>query len=267
LTVTRGSSRLLLIVLLFGIAAVASQDGASRVLTTMCEGREATIVGTEGNDVLSGTSGDDVISGLGGNDLIRGFAGNDVICGDAGNDTLWGNLNVPNAPESNILSGGDGSDKLRAGGDDTLKGGPSNDSLSASATYGSQVKLIFDGGDSTDVAVFERPVVANLADGTAMDATRSYTLVNIENLNGSFGKDTLIGNDSKNHINGGLGDDTIQGAGGNDKLIGYMGDDSLDGGTGNDTLIAGAGADTLDGGPDFDICKADQYDQVRNCEA
>lgn len=31
----------------------------------ICDGREATIIGTEGDDILTGTAGDDVIHGLG----------------------------------------------------------------------------------------------------------------------------------------------------------------------------------------------------------
>ena len=53
-----------------------------------CLGSPATIVGTEGNDILTGTSGDDVIVGLGGNDLIRGMGGSDTICGGDGGDLI-----------------------------------------------------------------------------------------------------------------------------------------------------------------------------------
>ncbi len=38
-----------------------------------CAGRDATIVGTNGDDVLIGTDGVDVIVGLGGDDVIRGL--------------------------------------------------------------------------------------------------------------------------------------------------------------------------------------------------
>ena len=39
----------------------------------------ATIVGTEGNDVIRGTDGPDVIAGLGGDDRIWGLGNDDVI--------------------------------------------------------------------------------------------------------------------------------------------------------------------------------------------
>ncbi|CAG0992925.1 hypothetical protein GPROT1_03181, partial [Gammaproteobacteria bacterium] len=67
---------------------------------TTCFGLPATVIGTDGNDVLNGSPRDDVIVGLGGNDVINGLGGNDVICGGDGND---------------ILAGGAGNDRLDAG--------------------------------------------------------------------------------------------------------------------------------------------------------
>jgi hypothetical protein len=60
------------------------------VQATICFGREATEVGSDGNDELEGTSGDDVIVGLGGDDSISGGDGRDLICGGAGKDFLYG---------------------------------------------------------------------------------------------------------------------------------------------------------------------------------
>ena len=68
------------------VATVATASAAEIV---MCNGLEATMVGTEGNDVLRATSGDDVIAGLGGDDTIVGKNGNDVMCGGDGNDVIW----------------------------------------------------------------------------------------------------------------------------------------------------------------------------------
>ena len=53
-----------------------------------CNGREATIVGTDSRDIINGTPGDDVIASLGGHDVINGGGGDDVICGGAGIDTI-----------------------------------------------------------------------------------------------------------------------------------------------------------------------------------
>jgi Ca2+-binding RTX toxin-like protein len=91
-----------------------------------CNGIPASIVGTDGSDVLSGTPARDVIAGLGGNDKLSGLAGDDVICGGAGKDTLMG---------------GKGNDKLYGeAGKDTLKGGPGNDKLKGGGGKDKQVQ-------------------------------------------------------------------------------------------------------------------------------
>jgi Ca2+-binding RTX toxin-like protein len=89
-----------------------------------CQGLTATIIGTDGPDVLKGTNGNDVILGLGGNDVIHGGNGHDVICGGNGNDTLHGGNG------NDILIGGHGDDSLMGNNDnDTLDGGNGDDVL------------------------------------------------------------------------------------------------------------------------------------------
>ena len=78
-----------------------------------CFGKNATITGTTGDDVIPGTSGNDVIVGLGGKDRIRGKGGKDRLCGKSGKDKL---------------SGGKARDRLDGGsGRDTCNGGEGND--------------------------------------------------------------------------------------------------------------------------------------------
>ncbi|MCJ7726444.1 MAG: trypsin-like serine protease, partial [Acidimicrobiia bacterium] len=96
--------------------------------TLYCDGRPATIIGTEAADFLTGTDGPDVIAGLGGSDQIDAFGGDDVVCGGAGNDRI---------------TAGDGDDTVWAGtgsdlvhgdaGDDALWGESGNDRLSGGA--------------------------------------------------------------------------------------------------------------------------------------
>jgi hypothetical protein len=82
-----------------------------------CSGVRATLVGTQGRDVLRGSSRRDVIAGLGGNDRLSGLDGNDLICGGKGADTI---------------RGGAGKDRLRGeAGNDRLYGGPGRDGYSA----------------------------------------------------------------------------------------------------------------------------------------
>jgi uncharacterized protein (DUF2147 family) len=110
----------------------------------VCKGHPATIVGTDGSDVLRGTSGKDVIVGLGGNDKLSGLAGKDVICGGGGKDILKGgkgNDKLYGESGKDTLKGGRGKDTLKGGaGKDTLKGGPGKDSLKGGAGKDKQIQ-------------------------------------------------------------------------------------------------------------------------------
>lgn len=65
-----------------------------------CRGQAATIVGTDGRDVINAGPGRDVIAARGGNDDIDAGAGRDLVCGGAGRDRL---------------DGGGGADRCRGG--------------------------------------------------------------------------------------------------------------------------------------------------------
>ncbi len=83
-----------------------------------CDGHKATIIGTNGPDVLVGTPGPDVIWGGAGNDVIYGLGGNDIICGGSGNDVIYGGSG------NDIVFGGSGNDVIYGeAGNDVLNGG------------------------------------------------------------------------------------------------------------------------------------------------
>lgn len=120
---------------------VTSFDASAPIGPT-CNGRQATIVGSSGDDHLVGTAGQDVIVGLGGNDVIDGLAGNDIMCGGPGNDLIrsgWGNDvvfggngmdTIRGARGHDVLNGGNGRDRIDGGlGSDTLIGGAHQDTL------------------------------------------------------------------------------------------------------------------------------------------
>ncbi len=87
-----------------------------------CDGKVATIVGTNGPDILMGTDGKDVIVGLGGDDRIIGGRGNDTICGGKGRDRISGGAG------KDTVFGGSGNDRVAGGSAaDTVSGGPGND--------------------------------------------------------------------------------------------------------------------------------------------
>ncbi|WP_183100661.1 InlB B-repeat-containing protein [Nocardioides pelophilus] len=107
-----------------------------------CEGRDATIVGTPGDDVLVGTPGPDVIVARGGNDIVEGRGDADIICTAGGDDIVTGGQGDDHQhggrgsdqlfgrQGDDALFGGNRDDVLRGGrGHDTLDGGPGRDQL------------------------------------------------------------------------------------------------------------------------------------------
>jgi uncharacterized delta-60 repeat protein len=101
------------------------------IVSPVCAGRRATIVGTAAPDRLRGTPRRDVIAGLGGGDTIRALGGADIVCGGPGRDTLAGGGGADRllgGPGRDRLLGGPGRDRLVGGaGRDVLRGGPGRD--------------------------------------------------------------------------------------------------------------------------------------------
>jgi Ca2+-binding RTX toxin-like protein len=141
--------------------AQAQEEGPS------CFGAPATIVGTEGNDVIEGTPRADVIVGLGGSDTIKGRAGADRICG--------GKNPEPNAPEvwPEILEGGKGNDRISGGaGQDDIHGNTSSSGYSFYEPWpeGVHDDDILKGGPGFDTLVDRRsPDVDKLYGGSTDD--------------------------------------------------------------------------------------------------
>ena len=159
-------------------------------LNTTCNGLEATIVGTTGDDIINGTNGNDIIVGVGGDDVINGNNGDDIICAGAGNDTVnsgTGNDLVFGGYGNDILNGQNGFDTLNGdSGNDTLDGGNDPDMLNGS--NGSD-NLI--GGGSNDV------------------------------LDGGADNDSLAGNNGIDSLTGGAGADSFSGGAGADTNVDF----------------------------------------------
>jgi Ca2+-binding RTX toxin-like protein len=117
-------------------------------ITAGCEGKRATIIGTDSANVINGTGGDDVIVGLGGNDAIDGGSGNDTICAGSGSDTITGgsgNDTLRGGSGNDSLTGGSGNDTLHGDdGDDSVDGGGDNDRVFGDAGID---RLLGGGGD------------------------------------------------------------------------------------------------------------------------
>ena len=86
-----------------------------------CQGKKATIIGTDAAETLTGGPLADVISAFGGKDQVNALTGNDTACGDDGKDILRG------AAGRDVLNGGKGNDKTVGGkGKDKCIGGKGN---------------------------------------------------------------------------------------------------------------------------------------------
>ena len=187
-----------------------------------------------------------------------------VALGD-GADTFHGRGNAAtnNGPYPGAITvyGGKGNDTLGGGaGDDNLNGGDGNDTFTmAAAADGADD---YHGNNDTDTVDYSsrpanRPVVVTMDGSNAGDnggAEADKVELDVENLKGSAGNDTLTGNASANTISGMAGDDVIDGAAGNDTLNGGDGNDTFiesglnntAGASGADVFNGGAGTDTID---------------------
>jgi Ca2+-binding RTX toxin-like protein len=135
---------------------------------------------------------------------IRGSDHNDVISGTSGEDLLYGL---------------DGNDTFYASnGNDYINGGADRDTV----YY----------GHSRSVHVDLRSGIVDKDHGLYRD-----TLVDIEDVYGSPGDDTLIGNGNNNKLSGEGGRDQLYGMDGNDTLVADLDDIVVDGGEGADTLV------------------------------
>ena len=225
------------LMLLAGVAALGAAEPAD---SPSCLGKEATIVGTDGNDVLHGTVGSDVIQAGRGNDIVLGERGNDVICGGPGTDLVRGGRN------NDVVSGGPGDGDRAYGdlGDDRVNGGAGDgdeasgnlgiDLVSGGSGNGDYVHGDYgwdrmDGGKGTgDIAAFDTApspgVKVSLKTGKARGDGRDR-LFRFEGIQGSPFDDTLVGDHRDNWINGGAGDDLILSGKGDDLALGGQGSD------------------------------------------
>jgi len=158
-----------------------------------------------------------------------------------GNDT--GNSIVGTAITERIYGLG-GNDTINGGaGSDRIYGGDGNDRI----YYDANDSLI-DGGSGSDTLDASR-----LTQGQRLSIN---DFVEIENLAGGSGKDTLTGDATENSLVSNGGDDLLTGGAGNDTLSGGAGNDSyrFNRGDGNDIILANSynSKDTIVFGGDID---------------
>jgi RTX calcium-binding nonapeptide repeat (4 copies) len=236
--------------LVFAAAAPAAEEEE----TPRCHGRQAKIIGTDGDDVLPGTPERDVIWGGKGKDTILGSLGNDLLCGGPGADLVHGGRG------NDVADGGAGAEDRVIGdlGDDKLTGGPGGDdevagSLGIDTLNGGPGDFDFvhgdygydrlDGGPGKgDIASFATDVGSGRNGGVKASLAKHRArgdghdrLFRFESLEGSAFDDILVGNGQANVIDGGAGKDTIRGGGGKDELLGGQGTDRCNGAKGRTT--------------------------------
>jgi Ca2+-binding RTX toxin-like protein len=222
-----------------------------------------TIIGGDGNDILSGGGGavsdgvtDTLIGGLGDDTYDVDTLGEDLMVENIGegSDTIRTSLNTyalqngvsienltfdgvgdfvgTGSDEANVITSNGGNDTLDGGlGTDTMIGGGGND------TY-----LVDQSGD----AITETAAGGN---DTVNATANAYTLsANIETLNFTGTGDFAgTGNAQANTINGSTGNDTLDGAGGIDTMAGGTGDDTYVVDVATDVVVeaAASGTDTI----------------------
>ncbi|MCB1489493.1 MAG: hypothetical protein KDJ88_18795, partial [Bauldia sp.] len=250
------------------ISAALAAAGVTIDLHLQTEG--FTVTGGSHNDTITGSAGGDTINTGNGNDVAIGGAGVDVIDTGIGDDRIAARV-------------GDGND--------FYDGGAGNDTIDYSATNGGvTVRLTPEDRSGESVSGDPGSIAALLLKGGISDATTAVAyatggdsgtdiLLNIENVIGSSGDDSIVGDGFANILEGGggadkiwarAGNDTVRGGAGNDILVGGFGgtaglasgndtlygdegNDELYGEDGNDSLWGGTGSDQYAGGKGKDI--------------
>lgn len=255
------------------------------------------LIGDSNNNNIVGGAGDDTLIGGNGDDLLTGGPGADVLTGGVGTDTISysgsaGAVTVNLATQT--VSGGDAAGDVISGIENAV-GTDSNDTLIGSSLPNVLTPRLgsdsIDGGgglDWIDYSLHTSSVTVNLATGQATSGSDTDTFVNIENVFGGMGADTLIGNAGANVFDGRAGNDMIDGGGGVDDVsyasrtdgaftinlatgtatgpngetdtlvnienaIGTRFDDVIVGDSGPNSLSGLAGADAIDGGDGRDM--------------
>jgi Ca2+-binding RTX toxin-like protein len=193
-------------------------------------------------------------------------AGAPVVVTDAG---ALGDEGDVIAADITVLRGGSGNDTIAGCTGCILWGGPGNDTFDEGAV--ANVGEVINGEAGIDTVSYAKRTTVNVANtstahpsgwpnsilatiglvGCGEAGENDKIMLDVENLTGGAGDDTLIGSVSDNVLDGGPGDDNLSGMAGNDTLRGGLGDDHLYGGAGDDIFDEGSatnGADVMVGG-------------------
>jgi trimeric autotransporter adhesin len=216
-------------------------------------GGDDTLLGNVGNDTIDGGAGNDIIDGGAGVNQLSGGTGDDnygvhnsadviienvdggkdIVWSDAANYTLSanveslylvGSVNGTGYDGDNFIFGYGAGDNIISGGkgNDTLAGGVGNDTfrINADTDFGTKtvVENANEGSDTISFAGSSTAVNIDLSLTAAQAITAKIQLViplvNLENVIGGAGDDTLAGNSLSNTLTGGAGADKFVFSGG-----------------------------------------------------
>lgn len=266
---------------LVAVAALAAPvllvgGGSAAAAVRLCQGEVVTIEAPASGATVLGTEGPDVIDGIGRHDLtIDGRGGDDVICsGPGGGITVHGGAGADRIEGGQdeydvVLDGGPGDDVLRMVGSGSVTGGEGNDRLvDANGTSHRSVTLVPGPGDDV-VAGAGHPlsqlqfggtsgVRISVPDGVA-DGEGHDVFSGIGVFVGSAASDTFLGSSRADTFRGDASmrldaaPDVAYGAGGRDSIAlrGWA-----HGGTGGDTIGIYGDRSTAKGGAGDDLIAA-----------
>jgi Ca2+-binding RTX toxin-like protein len=242
-----------------GNSDIVTGDGDNEVVTG--NGNNDIVTGDGNNDIVTGDGNNDIVAGDGDNDIVTGGGDNEIVTGDGNNDIVTGNGNndiVTGAGEDHVTTGGGGDTVKTGGGNDVVDSGGGEDTIIGGSGNGDDV---YNAGLGSDTVVYSSATNAITVDLTQIDRFNqpasgggtigdlltaalldphtpvgkgqgvdigTDALIDIENVTGGAGNDSITGDSDAN---------ILTGAGGNDTLNGGANDDTLDGGAGIDTAV------------------------------
>ncbi|WP_375502964.1 hypothetical protein [uncultured Nostoc sp.] len=168
----------------------------------------ATIIGTDGDDILVGTAEDDRFIGSAGNDTITGGDGSDIID--------YSDLEQPVTIQPVVIQKG-------VIGTDTFR-----DFFETVIGARGQTNIIDATTDSTNVSIVADLFKERLEIKVVGSPPIIVSVKNFVNVTGTNQKDTITGDAQDNQLSGSGGNDIIRGSAGNDILDGGGGTDTAD---------------------------------------
>ena len=199
------------------------------------------VTGTGTAHVTTGSGDDFIVTGSGA-DTIHTGGGNDIVQAGGGDDE--------------IVGGQGGGDDIYDGGsgDNTVSYPSATNSITVDLRLADRSEQAANGGGTIGdlLESAEPPYDPDMQVGYAQGVDiGTDVLINIQNVNGGAGNDTIFGNDNANIISGAGGNDTIDAGAGDDTILYTVGDgvDIIDGGANTpdgDTLaVSGTAGDDI----------------------